>query len=316
MKLQPLINSQADNGTLQLPPGEFFGQVTIDRPMTIVGRGKGTWIGSRTSPTIRIRSSGVKLQNLLVEITTGPDDVAIEALPGVNPSLEDVQVRGRVVGVSAGNIKKDTSRKDPGTTQIAFLPPPPMSGGAVQQQPCPPTSTTPAHLTTQPGSVAPGFRSKLPWLKLLAVGAAVLVVGLAVGGYFFQQRSREIAQLQEAARLTALEKQRIQREKREKQREIERLRALERERKKQQAQGQIQWRDNRCPPGKYFYQISQTENVCLSPKEAERQGYEKMDERCPPQYYYDEKYKRCTMPGDIPPEEEAAWRKEMERMNR
>jgi len=241
--LQSLINSQPSNGTLQLPPGEYFGQVTIDRPMTIVAQSKGTWIGSQTSPTIRITSLGVKLQNLMVEITTGPDDVAIEAATEVNPILENVQVRGRVVGVPSESVITDANRDGADKTQITFLPPPPISAGALSQEAGVSPPSTPVQVTTHPGSVAPGFRSKLPWLKFMAVGTAVLVVGLAVGGYFFQQRSREIAQLQEAARLRTLEKQRMEKEKQEKQREIERLKALELERERLEKEKREQQRE-------------------------------------------------------------------------
>jgi len=104
MDLQALIKSQLPNGRLELPPGEFFGHVVIDRPLTVVGKGKSTWIGSKTAPTIRITAAGVKLQNFMVEVTTGSDGVAIEADPGTNPTLEDVIVWGLVKGVRKADI--------------------------------------------------------------------------------------------------------------------------------------------------------------------------------------------------------------------
>ncbi|GEM_PF-1320119 len=104
MNLQDMINSQPPSGRLKLLPGEFFEQVVIDRPMTIMGAGKGTWIGSRTPPTIKITSVGVKLVNMMVEITTDRQLIAIEAMSGTNPVLEDVIVRGRVTGVRPEDI--------------------------------------------------------------------------------------------------------------------------------------------------------------------------------------------------------------------
>jgi hypothetical protein len=51
----------ASRGKFELPPGEFSGQVPIDKPLTLVGKGKSTWIGSRAAPTVRTTSQGVKL---------------------------------------------------------------------------------------------------------------------------------------------------------------------------------------------------------------------------------------------------------------
>jgi len=118
--LQTLVLKQEPGATLSLPPGEFFGQVTIDKPLTIVGKGKSTWIGSRLSPTVRITCSGVRLQNLMVECTAGRDAVTIEAEPGANPVLENIEIKGLVVGVVLQDIKDDP-------TKISFVPPPPMS---------------------------------------------------------------------------------------------------------------------------------------------------------------------------------------------
>jgi len=128
MDLQALINSQIAHGKLELPaPGEFFGQITIDRPLTIIGRGKSTWIGSRLSPTIRITAQGVRLQKLTVENTVGPHEIALEADPGTNPILEGVLVKGMVVGVPSEHIRPKVGEDDSSLTKISFLPPPPMS---------------------------------------------------------------------------------------------------------------------------------------------------------------------------------------------
>lgn len=127
MGLQELIDETPLNGRLELPPGEFFGQVMVNRPITITGKGKATWIGSRIGPTVRITSPGVKLRDLLIESTTGPDEVAIQAEEGTNPILQDVAVRGEVIGIAAENIKGDKPGDEADAVPISFTPPPPIS---------------------------------------------------------------------------------------------------------------------------------------------------------------------------------------------
>ncbi|MBM4329597.1 MAG: hypothetical protein FJ118_20855, partial [Deltaproteobacteria bacterium] len=90
MNLQESINAMPPGGRLELPPGEFFGQVVMNRPVTIVGKGSSTWIGARASPAVKIQSPAVKIENLIIEISSGPDGIAVEADPGTNPILENV----------------------------------------------------------------------------------------------------------------------------------------------------------------------------------------------------------------------------------
>ena len=105
-RLQRMIDNHTRNGTLALPPGEFLGQVVIDKPITLEGKGKATWIGSTGPATIRVTSHGVVIRNVMVEVTTDRADVAIEATPGTQPLLENVILRGITRGVPQGNISE------------------------------------------------------------------------------------------------------------------------------------------------------------------------------------------------------------------
>jgi len=127
MDLQDQINTQIANGKIELSPGEFFGQLTIDRPLTLVGTGKATWIGSKAAPAIRITSAGVKLQNLMIELAEDAHGPAIQADPGCDPVLEDVIVRGVFPGVRDTRISTDDSPQLESSVQIVFSPPPPIS---------------------------------------------------------------------------------------------------------------------------------------------------------------------------------------------
>jgi len=158
MDLQALINSQAAGATLELPPGEFFEQVIIDKPLTIKGQGKSTWIGSRITPTIRITSSGVRLSNIMVENTAGLAAVAIESETGNAPVLESVIVKGLLLGVQQANIIDNSHADESPDIQISFLPPPPMSSPESSR---PDSVHSPMKATaSSPQSVAANFYSQ------------------------------------------------------------------------------------------------------------------------------------------------------------
>jgi len=189
MELQLLIDSETPGSRLELQPGEFFGQVTIDKALIIAGKGKSTWIGSRIAPTIRITVPGVKLQNLMVEVTACEDAIALEALPGTNPVLEDVVARGRIVGVSPDNIRSTAPVMEKKPTKVSFEPPPPLDSNVSGQE------TT----SWQPLSGTRSSRSRAPWL-LWGIFAA-LVVALLVSLFFERIRDSETAKRQEIEKL-------------------------------------------------------------------------------------------------------------------
>lgn len=261
MDLQTLINGQPSGGKVELSPGEFFGQIIVDRPITIVGKGKSTWIGSRSGPTIRVTAPGVKLQNLMVEVTSGPEDVAVEAAPGTEPLLENVIIKGVSAGISPENVTTHAKHNETDSTRISFLPPPPMSPGA-DLQGTTARSVSPVSGTTQPPPTTPKPRSRFSWLKFAAAATVLLCVVFAAIFYVQGEKTREIerlreaqkvaslgkewkqaiAKLKEARRLRALEEQRIEREKLAREEELaklketERLKAVEKERLEKEEQ--------------------------------------------------------------------------------
>jgi len=173
MKLQELVVTQPTSGALELPPGEYFGQLIIDRPLTITGQGKATWIGSRSSPTIRITSAGVRLNNLMVENTDGIEGVAIEAVPNLALEMENVICRGLIVGVPPENIRDHVRQSDNETIQISFLPPPPISVSGSDGSVGSPRTITHTGESTQAGSA--DTHSETPALKnVLGAGLATV----------------------------------------------------------------------------------------------------------------------------------------------
>lgn len=268
MGLQSLINGQSPGGKLELPPGEFFRQIIVDRPLTIVGRGASTWIGSRTSPTISITSPGVVLQQLMVEATGGPEYVAIEALPGTDPVLRDVIVKGLASGVPSQNIIDSTATKNERPNRISFLPPPPISPSVsepVQPQYAAPSEGANAQphsspMISQSASIAQGtgapsssvpLQSPSSWEAVLSrfgwkIGVVVLIIFFGVllllqynerqtpfAGLLEGQRRETERALEKIKELENREKRQseaLAREKREKDDALVRTGGLERER--------------------------------------------------------------------------------------
>jgi hypothetical protein len=126
--LQSIIDGSKPHDLIDLPRGEYFGQVVVDKPLTIRGQGRKTWIGSLDAPTIKISSPGVVLQNLWVEITGSAQELVIEAMKGTNPLLENVvDIRATVAGAELTDAG-DRGGSAPDTEPtITFTPPPPIS---------------------------------------------------------------------------------------------------------------------------------------------------------------------------------------------
>ena len=98
------LDALQDGATLQLIPREFPGPVKINRCMILDGQGATIW--SLKGPVVSIRSDGVVLRNVRIEVTgengTGmaEEECALQIEPGRGVHLEkDVEVRGRVIGL-------------------------------------------------------------------------------------------------------------------------------------------------------------------------------------------------------------------------
>ena len=104
-ELQKTIMATASGSVLALDVsrGEYEGPIVIKKPITIDGRGHSIW--SKKGPVVIIRSQGVVLKNLQVEVTgkqeklTDVESCSLAVQPDAKPTLESVTVRGNVVGL-------------------------------------------------------------------------------------------------------------------------------------------------------------------------------------------------------------------------
>ena len=96
-ELQKTLDSAPVGATIQLPRGEYRGPIRIGRALTIEGEGAVIWAGN--GPVVAVNSAGVTLRGVQIEVTGEENGVALQ-VEGVPPNLQNVGVRGRVVGMS------------------------------------------------------------------------------------------------------------------------------------------------------------------------------------------------------------------------
>lgn len=107
--IQILVDQTPPGETLKLVPGEYQGPLAISKSITLEGciqDGKiRTTIWGQQGPVISITSEDARLHNLNVEVTMqngdskDDSDVAIKSELGIQVELDNVTVRGRLVGL-------------------------------------------------------------------------------------------------------------------------------------------------------------------------------------------------------------------------
>jgi hypothetical protein len=199
---------------LELDSGEHVGQLVIDKPLLIEGRGASTWIGNRTGPVLIVRCPGVELRDLQIEVTGDLQHPAILAEGNCEPLLRNVAIRRGQLHVEGPLLSFATPppirlRELPASASPAVSlpartatslslsppppsPPPPPTTGATRQPPVasarariepPPTTgaTAPPSQASPSPSLSPRSSRRFAVVAVVAVVALGLVL-VAVSG--------------------------------------------------------------------------------------------------------------------------------------
>jgi len=100
--LQARIDRARDGGTVEVGPGTYTGDLVIDRPLRIVGRGRPLLVGSGTGSVVRVRADEVTIEGLDIDGRGGGDlgrDSSGVHVSGRRAVIRDCRIRNTLFGV-------------------------------------------------------------------------------------------------------------------------------------------------------------------------------------------------------------------------
>lgn len=124
--LQARIDAAAPGATIDVGPGEYPGDLILDKPLRLVGRGRPRLLGSGQGSVVRVRADGVTIEGFEIDGRRGGDlsrDSAGVHSAARDTTLRDLDIRDALFGVylrEAGGAVVERCRvrgipgKDPG----------------------------------------------------------------------------------------------------------------------------------------------------------------------------------------------------------
>jgi nitrous oxidase accessory protein len=100
--LQARIDDATAGATIVVGPGDYEGDLVIDRPLRIVGRGRPRLLGSGAGSVVRVRSDDVSLEGLDVDGRGGGDlgrDSSGVHVAGARATIRDCRITNTMFGV-------------------------------------------------------------------------------------------------------------------------------------------------------------------------------------------------------------------------
>jgi nitrous oxidase accessory protein len=100
--IQRRIDAAAPGATLEVPTGEYVGDLVVDKPLHLVGRGRPRLVGSGHGSVVRVRAANVTLEGFAIDGRRG-GDLALDSA-GVHTSarattLRDLDIREALFGI-------------------------------------------------------------------------------------------------------------------------------------------------------------------------------------------------------------------------
>src|SRR5215831_2409226 len=100
--IQQLIDRTPNDGLVEIPAGRYVGDVIIDRPMRVVGRGRPLLVGSTAGSVVRVRASNVTLEGFDIDGRSGGDlgrDASGVHITGHHVVVRDCRIVNTLFGV-------------------------------------------------------------------------------------------------------------------------------------------------------------------------------------------------------------------------
>jgi nitrous oxidase accessory protein len=100
--LQARIDAAPPGATLEVEPGEYVGDLVLDKPLTLVGRGRPRLVGSGAGSVVRIRAAGVTVAGFAIDGRRGGDlsrDSAGVHSSAQGTTLRDLEIRDALFGI-------------------------------------------------------------------------------------------------------------------------------------------------------------------------------------------------------------------------
>jgi nitrous oxidase accessory protein len=100
--VQTLIDRAAPGGTVEIGPGTYRGDLVIDRPMRLVGRGHPLLVGSGRGSVVRVRADDVLIEGVDIDGLGGGDlgrDASGIHVSGARATIRDCRIVNTLFGV-------------------------------------------------------------------------------------------------------------------------------------------------------------------------------------------------------------------------
>ncbi len=100
--LQRLIDAAAPGAVVEVGPGTYTGDIVIDRPIHLLGRGRPLLLGSRAGSVIRVRSDHVVVEGFDIDGRAGGDlgrDSSGVHVAAAHVTVRDCRIRNTLFGV-------------------------------------------------------------------------------------------------------------------------------------------------------------------------------------------------------------------------
>ncbi len=101
-ELQARVDAAAPGATVEVPAGLYRGDLVLDRPVTLVGRGRPLLLGSGEGSVVRVRAAGVTVQGFDIDGRAGGDlgrDPSGVHVAAHGVTVRDVRIRGSLFGI-------------------------------------------------------------------------------------------------------------------------------------------------------------------------------------------------------------------------